>query len=566
MNYSDVNNTGRAVQGTMKRFFADINGTLDAAGAADAYTLTLNETGYTAYFDGMIFACSIPATNLTATPTIDVNGIGAQTITDLNGNAISIGELAAGGIHEFRYDGTNFRIVGTGGVAGLDTQFQFNNSGIFGGSVGLTYNTGNDEVTVVNPLNVSTDVVMTEQADHTSTPIPGFGYLWVRDDTPSVLIFTDDAGNDVNIAQAAVGTPGGAANAVQFNDGGAFGGEAQFTWDSTNNQLRVASFTADVVTLLVDDLNLTARTQPMLQVDVGGSSDNADGILVDHSGNGGTGAGIRINGTTTGMIIDVDGTLPNEGNGLVINCNNNFGRCGVFTVEAATGNHGLDIDVEEESAYGLQVYSDASGRSRALVEIIMDNAANANAEVLLIQNDSSTGTPSIIINSQAVSGPTIEMNGCGQIQFPSTPVPSTNLNTLDHYVEVEQFVVTFTPTTSGTITIDPSNDELAYVKIGRLVWLQGEISVQSVSSPVGNVEVELPFTSLDAPGIHSQDQTYQPIWIFTLSGLSDGVYTAFINRNSNVLVIQDGDGITPIADNFQAATVVSINVMYMANE
>lgn len=112
MQYSDVNNTGRAVQGTLRRFWGDVNGALQAAGVADAYTVTLNETGYTAYFQGMYFAAEIPAQN-TGASTIDVNGIGVQSITDRGGNPLTGGELRAGGIYEFRYDGTNFQLMGS---------------------------------------------------------------------------------------------------------------------------------------------------------------------------------------------------------------------------------------------------------------------------------------------------------------------------------------------------------------------------------------------------------------------------------------------------------------------
>lgn len=35
------------------------------------------------------------------------------------------------------------------------------------------------------------------------------------------------------------GTPGGSNTQVQFNDGGSFGGDADFTWDSTANELRI---------------------------------------------------------------------------------------------------------------------------------------------------------------------------------------------------------------------------------------------------------------------------------------------------------------------------------------
>ena len=46
-----------------------------------------------------------------------------------------------------------------------------------------------------NPV-VPGDLVFNEQADHASTPGAGKGYVWVKNTTPSTLIFTDDAGAD----------------------------------------------------------------------------------------------------------------------------------------------------------------------------------------------------------------------------------------------------------------------------------------------------------------------------------------------------------------------------------
>ena len=48
-------------------------------------------------------------------------------------------------------------------------------------------------------LNITTDIVLTEAADHTSTPGAGFGYMWVKNTTPSTLIFTDDGGTDTTL-------------------------------------------------------------------------------------------------------------------------------------------------------------------------------------------------------------------------------------------------------------------------------------------------------------------------------------------------------------------------------
>ena len=44
------------------------------------------------------------------------------------------------------------------------------------------------------------ELVFDERADHVSTPGAGKGYLWVKNDTPSSLYFTDDAGTDYDLS------------------------------------------------------------------------------------------------------------------------------------------------------------------------------------------------------------------------------------------------------------------------------------------------------------------------------------------------------------------------------
>jgi len=53
-----------------------------------------------------------------------------------------------------------------------------------------------------------------------------------------------------------------------------------------------------------------------------------------------------------------------------------------------------------------------------------------------------------------------------------------------------------TPATSGSITLFTNQDELYYVKIGKLVFIQGQLSINTLTSPVGNLTMTgLPFTS-----------------------------------------------------------------------
>lgn len=554
MNYSDVNDTGRAVQGTLKRFFADINGSLVAGGVADAYTLSLNESGYSAYFDGMMFACTIPDANATSTPTMDVNGIGTTTIVDNLGGALGVEALVGGGVYTFQHDGTNLRLV-TGGIAvnGSSGEFLINQDGRIDAPGNLTYDSGDDIVISDPSLRVAEWIELNEQSAFTGSTVAGRGYLWVRDDAPSTLIFRDDAGNDTQLgAGGGGGTPALPFNSVQFNNAGSFGGDADFSYNGTT----------------VTILNNTSAACLALQgssVGLGSvmtiTGDPTTGRVLDISSTG-VGEAMRIQGS----IEYVSGTI-NMDNGTTIAFEDGGGGSSSITQDGTnefriTG--GLNQgDMRLRTADpGNEIYfehrdgADLFNRRSLDADSFTVRLYSQGNEIFNL-DDNGVDINRLLNLSNA---------SAGQIQFPATQNPSANDNTLDDYAEEQQFVVTMTPSGSGSITIDASNDELAYVKIGRFVWLQGEVSVLSVSSPTGQgVDIELPFTSLDAPGIHSSDQTYQSCRVVNLSGASDDFYECFIDRNSNTMRIRNLDGAGNLANNFQATTIVAINVGYIAN-
>jgi hypothetical protein len=91
--------------------------------------------------------------------------------------------------------------------------------------------------------------------------------------------------------------------------------------------------------------------------------------------------------------------------------------------------------------------------------------------------------------SVADSNGIISANG---IAFPATQSASANVNTLDDYEE-GTFNVTWTPATSGSITID---DNLGYyTKIGNVVYFSIITDTSSISSPSGVVSLDgLPFS------------------------------------------------------------------------
>lgn len=109
MNYSEVNNTGRAVQGKLKRFYADMGGALTTGGTSTAYTLTLNAS-YTAYFNGMMFVCTANVAN-TGACTMNVNSIGAVSMKDAEGNALPAGAIGIGDILQLHYKNSEFLVL-----------------------------------------------------------------------------------------------------------------------------------------------------------------------------------------------------------------------------------------------------------------------------------------------------------------------------------------------------------------------------------------------------------------------------------------------------------------------
>lgn len=78
MNPSDVNNAARANMGAEKRFWVRTNSVKTTAGTTTAYTLTYGVAA-ASYYDGEEFSFIVNAT-CGATPTLNINGLGAKNI------------------------------------------------------------------------------------------------------------------------------------------------------------------------------------------------------------------------------------------------------------------------------------------------------------------------------------------------------------------------------------------------------------------------------------------------------------------------------------------------------
>jgi uncharacterized cupin superfamily protein len=79
-------------------------------GAADAYVAVLSPA-WTAYTTGDGLTIKVGAGNTsTGASTLNVNSLGVKDIKKRNDQDIEAGDLEAGGIYSFRYDGTNFQL------------------------------------------------------------------------------------------------------------------------------------------------------------------------------------------------------------------------------------------------------------------------------------------------------------------------------------------------------------------------------------------------------------------------------------------------------------------------
>lgn len=88
---SGVNDAAREVMAVLARWFGDTNGALTSAGAANAYTLTLNAT-ITAYAAGQLF-CFFANHAATGAATLNVDGVGAKAIKKKHDQAIESGDI-----------------------------------------------------------------------------------------------------------------------------------------------------------------------------------------------------------------------------------------------------------------------------------------------------------------------------------------------------------------------------------------------------------------------------------------------------------------------------------------
>ena len=165
-----------------------------------------------------------------------------STLTSAAGVAIGINSGTTGAIN-IGDDGSAETIsIGTGAAAKTvifgstnttsTSTFQSGSGGITKAVAG-TSTTGTVQVGAGGAGSTTPDLFALDVKSDAGDPAGAEGKMYYNNNTNRFRCFEDTAWTDCR----GTGAPGGSTTQIQFNDAGAFGGDADFAWDKTNNDL-----------------------------------------------------------------------------------------------------------------------------------------------------------------------------------------------------------------------------------------------------------------------------------------------------------------------------------------
>jgi len=117
MQFRAVNDAARELEAMIARQYRDTNMSLAASGSSNAFAVTTNQT-ITAYYDNLVIGFTANHT-ITGAATLNVNGLGAKSITAQDGSALGRNDIVSGQkvLVVYKTSSGGFQIVG-GRVAG----------------------------------------------------------------------------------------------------------------------------------------------------------------------------------------------------------------------------------------------------------------------------------------------------------------------------------------------------------------------------------------------------------------------------------------------------------------
>jgi len=191
----------------------------------------------------------------------------------------------------------------------------------------------------------------------------------------------------------------------------------------------------------------------------------------------------RVEGGADGNFVNLEVT----GNALIGTTTANTTYAPRLYTESALadGNGGILIGSYKPSA----TFLDFSGGTPAVHRIANDGGN------LYFETDTNQDGTFDTVGAHFTSVGNLAFESGKGIDFSATSGTGTS-ELLDDYEEGIH-TATLTPTTSGTIGLAGSANSLSYTKIGNMVNVTGYLYVSAISSPVGAINVSLPFPAAD---------------------------------------------------------------------
>jgi hypothetical protein len=249
---------------------------------------------------------------------------GPQGPTGATGATGPAGSSGANGATWYTGTGAPSAGTGTNGDLYLNTSngdVYKKTAGAWGSPIeNLTGPTGAAGSSGAAPLTTKGDLLGFDTAAN-RIPVGSNGQVLTADSTQAL---------GVKWAAASSGTPGGYTTQIQFNDGGAFGGDADFTWDKTNNILSVGSSTTPGTVQPPAAASTSAGTGLTVKGGAGGST----------SGNG---ADLTLLGGTATEGVGGNVVITAASGATTSSTNRNGGAVNITSGDATVGGQAGDI-------------------------------------------------------------------------------------------------------------------------------------------------------------------------------------------------------------------------------
>jgi len=421
---STVNNGARALEGILARGLKDnVDGAITTAGTSTAYTVASNRT-LSAYYDGLTLMVEWNAT-CGATPTVNVDSLGAKNLYWPGGNQVTTGDLLSGARSLIQYDGTNFQVV-SGTTIDTDANLTAHEA-----------DTSTHGVTTVAGL---AETQTFTNKTHTDPILNG---------TLSGTAFLDEDAMGSNSAIAVASQQSikayvdAAASSVDAD--GAAASAAAAAISETNAAASEVATAADVVLTAADVVSCAAFVDTFDDRYLGSKASDP---TLDNDGDALTDGALYFNTTANDMRVYDLGTTTwlSLTAGAALTANNlsdmasaptslsNIGGIGAATTDTLT-NKTIDANGTGNSISNIDIADLANGTDG---ELITWDAAGAPAAVAV-------GTATHVLTSNgAGAAPTFQAASAGNLSLISTAVASAAA-TVD---------ITFTPGDADTFLIE----------------------------------------------------------------------------------------------------------------